>query len=61
VWRACTDAGLGCCIKFPISETGTDELFGREQLAQIEEEAANWHQAYGEIQLESQRFQVDRL
>jgi hypothetical protein len=47
VWRACTDAGLGCCIKFPISQTGTDKLSYSEQLAQIEEEAENWHAAYG--------------
>jgi Family of unknown function (DUF5898) len=48
VWRACTEAGLGCCIKFPVS-TGTDEVSAVDQLAQIRNEAANWHKAYGPL------------
>lgn len=48
VWRACTDSGLGCCIKFPMrTHSGKEEVTKREQLAQIQDEAANWHKAYG--------------
>lgn len=48
VWRACTDSGLGCCIKFPIrSISSRDESAEVEQLAQIQSEAANWQRVYG--------------
>lgn len=48
VWRACTDSGLGCCIKFPMrTQSGKEEVTEREQLAQMQDEAANWHKAYG--------------
>lgn len=49
VWRACTDSGLGCCIKFPMrTHSGKEEVAESEQLAQIQDEAANWHKAYGD-------------
>jgi hypothetical protein len=48
VWRACTDAGLGCCIKFPL-RLGNHEGSDAEQMAQIQDEAAKWHKAYGEM------------
>lgn len=48
VWRACTDSGKGCCIKFPMrTQAGRDEVSEEEQLSQIEQEERNWHKAYG--------------
>lgn len=50
VWRACTDSGLGCCIKFPTGtqHQGIDEVSEESQLQQLRQEEANWHKAYGE-------------
>lgn len=48
VWRACAESGVGCCIKFPMrTQSGKDEVSEREQLAQTEDEAENWHKACG--------------
>lgn len=47
VWRACTDAGVGCCIKFPM-RTSKGEIVGEaDQLQQMKDEEANWHAVYG--------------
>ena len=47
VWRACTDAGVGCCIKFPL-RTKKDEIVGdADQLQLMKDEEANWHAVYG--------------
>lgn len=48
VWRACTDAGLGCCIKFPMRTRFGEDVTIMEQTEQIQEEAANWVKAYGD-------------
>jgi hypothetical protein len=47
VWRACTDAGLGCCIKFPMRTRKGEDVIEQEQLDQIQKEEQNWHAAYG--------------
>lgn len=48
VWRACTDSGVGCCIKFPMRTQGGEVVSEADQLKQIQEEATNWRKAYGE-------------
>ena len=48
VWRACTDSGLGCCIKFPMRTKQGELVSEVDQLKQIQEEATNWRKAYGD-------------
>jgi len=47
VWRACTDAGVGCCIKFPMRTRHGEKVGETEQLNQMMVEEANWHAVYG--------------
>lgn len=47
VWRACSDSGLGCCVKFPMQKGAGDDVSFDEQMKQVKNEAANWMKAYG--------------